>query len=158
MNSRATVTFDISQLEDTTKFAERLATRVSPGTCILLEGDLGSGKTHFARALIHSKLDELGLWEDVPSPTFTLVQTYVAGDLEIWHADLYRLQSVDELEELGLEDAFESAVTLIEWPDRLGPLVPDDALHLRFELSDDTRRLVCTGPQHLLDLLAGSTK
>ena len=95
------------------------------GDCVLLEGGLGAGKTHLARALIQSRL---AAPEDVPSPTFTLVQVYETGGPEIWHADLYRLSGPDEVIELGLDAAFESAICLVEWPDRLGDITPADAL------------------------------
>ena len=94
-----------------------------------MSGNVGAGKTHFARALIQSRLNVV---EDVPSPTFTLVQTYDSDLGEIWHADLYRLTSPQEIEELGLTDAFETAICLVEWPDRLGSLAPDHALSLDF--------------------------
>lgn len=81
--------------------------------------------------------------EDVPSPTFTLVQTYETSQGEIWHTDLYRLTHIDELAELGLEDAIEDAITLIEWPDRLGPLTPQRHLTLTFSFPDiDTDKRV----------------
>lgn len=102
-----------------------------PGDVLLLQGDIGAGKTHFARALIQSLLSEP---EDVPSPTFTLVQTYETPRSEIWHADLYRLTSPDEVVELGLTDAFEDAICLVEWPDRLAELAPQSALRLDFSL------------------------
>ena len=76
--------------------------------------------------------------EDVPSPTFTLVQTYPRGDLEVWHFDLYRLEDPDEAFELGIEDAFVDAVSLIEWPDRLGPYLPK--AHLRVTLTEGGER------------------
>ncbi|MCV2867259.1 tRNA (adenosine(37)-N6)-threonylcarbamoyltransferase complex ATPase subunit type 1 TsaE [Defluviimonas sp. WL0002] len=127
----------------TEALARRLAPLLRGGDTILLEGDIGAGKTHFARALIRTRLQAIGLDEDVPSPTFTIVQTYDAGDVEIWHADLYRLSGADEIWELGLDDAFRTAICLVEWPDRLGPFRPESALSLRFEaLPDDTRRLV----------------
>jgi tRNA threonylcarbamoyladenosine biosynthesis protein TsaE len=103
---------------------------LAAGDCVLLSGQIGAGKSHFARALIRARL---GRMEDVPSPTFTLVQTY-DSDIEIWHADLYRLTNPDEVRELGLEDAFASAICLVEWPDRLGPLAPAGAI--RIALSD----------------------
>lgn len=123
---------------DTTSFGASLAPLLRPGDTLLLEGPIGAGKTHMARALIQASL---GRVEDVPSPTYTLVQTYDAPDSEIWHADLYRVGSSDELEELGLLDAFDAAVVIIEWPDRLGDLAPDDALWLRFSPEGDGRRL-----------------
>lgn len=105
------------------------------GDCLLLEGQIGAGKSHFARALIRARL---GREEDVPSPTFTLVQTYQA-DVEIWHADLYRLGHPDEVLELGLEAAFDDAICLIEWPDRLGRHLPQGAVRLKLTLAANGR-------------------
>ncbi len=108
-----------------------IAPRLLAGDTILLEGPVGAGKSHFARALIHARLRAAGLpMEDVPSPTFTLIQYYDAGDVAIWHADLYRLTHPDEVLELGLHEAFESAICLVEWPDRLGADRPAHALTL----------------------------
>ncbi|WP_158965987.1 tRNA (adenosine(37)-N6)-threonylcarbamoyltransferase complex ATPase subunit type 1 TsaE [Chachezhania sediminis] len=112
----------------TATFAEGLAACLAPGDCLLLTGPIGAGKTHFTRALIRARLGSPS--EDVPSPTFTLVQTYGPPEDEIWHADLYRLTDTSEVQELGLADAFETAVTVIEWPDRLGDLAPAAALAL----------------------------
>jgi len=118
----------------TAAFAEWLAPRLGAGDTVLLHGPLGSGKTHFARALIRARQRTAGQTpEEVPSPSFTLVQTYAAGPLEIWHADLYRLHDAGEVVELGLSEAFGAALCLVEWPDRLGPETPTDALHLSFE-------------------------
>lgn len=129
--------------DDMTAFAAGLATRLNAGDVLLLSGPIGAGKTHFARALIQKRLADLGVAEDVPSPTFTLVQTYDAGGVEIWHADLYRLTHPDEALELGLQDAFDTAICLVEWPDRLGADTPDGALHLTFSSDPDTEaRLV----------------
>ncbi|GAA6165542.1 tRNA (adenosine(37)-N6)-threonylcarbamoyltransferase complex ATPase subunit type 1 TsaE [Pelagimonas sp. KU-00592-HH] len=105
---------------------------LTPGDVLLLEGDIGAGKTHFARSLIQSLLSEP---EDVPSPTFTLVQIYDGTSCEIWHADLYRLTSPDEVVELGLTDAFTDAICLVEWPDRLAELAPENALSMRFAMT-----------------------
>jgi len=119
--------------EDTTDLAHQVAPHLRAGDCILLEGHIGGGKTHFARSLIQSLLE---VPEDVPSPTFTLVQTYDAPEYEIWHCDLYRLSHPDEVFELGLAEAFESALCLVEWPDRLGDLAPPSALTLEFQALD----------------------
>ncbi len=91
------------------------------GDVFLLSGPIGAGKSHLSRAFIRHRL---GRFEDVPSPTFTLVQTYEDGAGDIWHADLYRLSHPDEVIELGLDDAFLTAICLVEWPDRLGRLTP----------------------------------
>jgi tRNA threonylcarbamoyladenosine biosynthesis protein TsaE len=116
--------------EATASFARALAPRLGPGDCLCLEGDLGAGKTHFARALIQARLAACGLAEDVPSPTFTLVQTYQAGALEIWHCDLYRLSTAQEMDELGLSDAFDTGLCLVEWPGRMADEMPVTALWL----------------------------
>lgn len=121
----------LSSPEETATLARSIAGHLAPGDCLLLEGPIGAGKTHFARCLIQSLMD---FPEDVPSPTFTLVQTYDVAAGELWHADLYRLSSLDEIDELGLIDAFETAICLIEWPDRLAEMTPDHALHLALSL------------------------
>lgn len=120
--------------ETTSRRAVQLGAQLRPGDVVLLSGDVGAGKTHFARSLIQSLLS---LPEDVPSPTFTLVQTYDSPSGEIWHADLYRLTSSHEIEELGLTEAFDNAICLVEWPDRLGPLCPAGALSLTLTMGDD---------------------
>ena len=122
--------------EATDRIARHLAPRLRAGDVLLLSGPVGAAKTHFARALIRARL---GRDEDVPSPTFTLVQTYDAGDLEIWHADLYRLSDPAEIEELGLTEAFDTAICLVEWPDRLSDLRPADALDLAFAHAETGR-------------------
>ncbi len=133
--------------EDTARFAAALAPGLRAGDTLLLEGQIGGGKTHFARALIQARLRCDGApVEDVPSPTFTLVQTYDTGKIEIWHADLYRLTHPDEVEELGLAEAFAEAVCLVEWPDRLGDLAPANALVLRFTPGDGSQtRILSAG-------------
>ncbi len=123
---------------DTAALGVRLAQLALPGDCILLAGPIGAGKSHLARAFIRARL---GRAEEVPSPSFTLVQVYEAAGGEIWHADLYRLTHPDEVWELGLDDAFGRAICLIEWPDRLGRHLPPDALHVRLEHKDDNGRL-----------------
>lgn len=125
------VTLTLSSPQETADLATHIAEALSPGDCLLLEGPIGAGKTHFARHLIQSLLK---FPEDVPSPTFTLVQTYDVPTGELWHADLYRLTSLEEIEELGLTEAFENSICLVEWPDRLAELTPEHALHLSFAL------------------------
>ena len=121
-----------------------LAAKLGKGDTVLLSGDIGTGKTHLARAIIQAMAATRGLpLIDVPSPTFTLVQTYAFTDIEVWHADLYRLSDPGELFELGLDDALEDAIVLIEWPDRLG-LARPDALSMSFTVKDDGRNCVIT--------------
>jgi tRNA threonylcarbamoyladenosine biosynthesis protein TsaE len=134
----------------TERLAAIIAAEARLGDAILLSGDLGAGKTHFARAFINALSREP---EDVPSPTFTLVQNYaatVAGQpVEIAHFDLYRLKAPDETIELGIEEAFAEAISLVEWPDRLGALVPKQHLALSLEIAaaEGTRRAALTGTQ-----------
>ena len=126
--------------------ARNVAKMVTPGDTLLLKGDVGAGKTTFARALISDILLEP---EDVPSPTFTLVQTYETHRGPLWHCDLYRLAAPSEVEELGLSEAFETAICLVEWPEILGDHVPDTSLSLEFVPKDDARRLraICSNPR-----------
>jgi tRNA threonylcarbamoyladenosine biosynthesis protein TsaE len=134
------LTFATTDPIETADIAARLGRVVACGDVILLVGDIGAGKTHFARHLIQSLQD---VAEDVPSPSFTLVQTYDTRAGDIWHADLYRLTSPSEVEELGLADAFGTAICLVEWPDRLGELQPPDALTVEFRLGpDETDRIL----------------
>jgi len=130
--------------ETTVQIAARLGQTLSAGDVILLSGPVGAGKSHFARALIQSRLAVLGRVEDVPSPTFTIVQSYDLDDVELWHADLYRLTDPSECDELGLIDAFDSAICLVEWPDRLGMLKPEGALHVTLTPQQDMRVLQFT--------------
>ncbi len=123
----------------TCALAASLAPRLRPGDVLLLDGGIGAGKTHFARCLIQTLQEEP---EDVPSPTFTLVQVYDVPTGELWHTDLYRLSDPDQVVELGLTEAFEEAICLVEWPDRLEDLTPKAALSLSFEVTgDDSRRV-----------------
>lgn len=110
---------------------------------IALKGDLGAGKTTFARAFIHAR----GAAEDVPSPTFTLVQVYETAGAAVWHFDLYRLTTTEEAWELGIEEAFASGIALVEWPERLGSQMPQHRLEITLEFADapEARRAVVRG-------------
>ena len=125
--------------KDTGDLAAQIAARTKVGDVILLQGDLGAGKTVFARAFIRALCDDPAL--DVPSPTFTLLQTYDTPRGPVWHFDLYRLKDPEEIFELGWEDALAEGIVLVEWPERLGPHTPETASIIRFE-TKDTGRLI----------------
>ena len=146
-------TVDLPSPEATEAFAAALAPHLAAGDALLLEGPVGAGKTAFARALVGALRRAAGLPpEDVPSPTFTLVQTYATGGFETWHADLYRLGDPPEIAELGLEDAFADALCLVEWPDRLGDAAPPDAARLTFATvgPGEARRVTIDAPAAFL--------
>ncbi|MCU9848058.1 tRNA (adenosine(37)-N6)-threonylcarbamoyltransferase complex ATPase subunit type 1 TsaE [Defluviimonas sp. WL0024] len=147
----AAATMILPTPEATTALAESLGKQLGPGDVILIEGPIGAGKSHFARSLIQARLRAAGRIEDVPSPTYTLVQVYEVDGTEIWHADLYRLTAPEEVAELGLDEAFETAICLVEWPDRLGDYRPGSALTLRLSPlpEGETRRacLSASGPR-----------
>lgn len=127
-----------------TKLGTALASALAPGSVVLLKGPVGAGKTHLARAVISAHLRKP---EDIPSPTFTLIQTYEGKAGELWHADLYRLADTSELVELGLDEAIGNSIVLIEWPDRLPPeMVPDTAISVNIEIEGDERRVTVADP------------
>jgi tRNA threonylcarbamoyladenosine biosynthesis protein TsaE len=136
------LTLDLPDEAATAALGARLAGLARPGDAILLEGPIGAGKSSLARAFIRARL---GREEEVPSPTFTLVQVYEADGVELWHADLYRLTHPDEVWELGLDAAFDTGICLVEWPDRLGRHLPPGALRIRLQAAGDGRRAVLTG-------------
>lgn len=142
MNGAPSLTIDLPDEAATGGLAASIAARVRKGDVIALSGPLGSGKTSFARAFIRARgLDSA----EVPSPTFMLVEVY-DGDsaIPVWHFDLYRIESPDELRELGLEEALAEGVSLIEWPERLGAFLPAERLDLALAMGKSAGARIAT--------------
>jgi len=135
----------LPDLAATQAFGSRIAAGLEAGDAVALRGDLGAGKTTLARAILRG----LGVTEDVPSPTFTLVQLYEAPRLTVRHYDLYRIERPDEMDELGLDDALAEGAALIEWPERAGGRLPADMLCIA---------LAATGPGSRAATLNGPAK
>lgn len=133
--------FICNTLQDTESVAEYFSRFAKPGQCFALHGDLGSGKTTFAKYFI-SKLNNAVT--DVSSPTFTIVQTYDTSLGEVWHADCYRLKSQEEFFELGFEEALFNCITLIEWPEIIQAFLPKDTIEIFFESVSPLKRLIKT--------------
>lgn len=137
------IILDLPDQAATEALATRLAALARPGDCLLLEGPLGAGKTTFARAFLRAAAGDTAL--QVPSPTFTLVQIYDTPIGEVFHYDLWRLDGPGALAELDWDDAL-NAIVLVEWPDRLGPLRPTDALTLTLSPGEgEARHATLTG-------------
>jgi tRNA threonylcarbamoyladenosine biosynthesis protein TsaE len=135
---------DLKDEAATEDLAAHVGSLLRPGDVVALRGDLGAGKTAFARALIQSLGDPD---DEVPSPTFTLVQTYETPAGSIWHFDLYRLSGADEVIELGWDEVRADGIALVEWPDRLGSLLPADRLDIAisFGPTPESRSATLTG-------------
>jgi tRNA threonylcarbamoyl adenosine modification protein YjeE len=129
----STFAITLANEQATRRLAADVASVLKPGDLVTLSGDLGAGKTAFARALIRHLAGDETL--DVPSPTFTLVQTYALPRFTVVHADLYRVAHAGELAELGVDEAAENAVVLLEWPDRAAEVLPTDRLDIAFTLA-----------------------
>lgn len=124
-------------IEDTEKLAQKFANQAKQGDVFALFGTLGMGKSVFARAFIKS----LTATEEVPSPTFTLLQTYDAKDFEIYHYDLYRLKSAEEIFELNMEEAMACGVCLIEWPEKMGGYLPRKCIKINITPCGNGRKI-----------------
>jgi tRNA threonylcarbamoyladenosine biosynthesis protein TsaE len=146
------VDFFLQDETATTSFGRWLGPALRAGDTVLLSGQIGAGKTHLVRALLQARL---GAETEVPSPTFTLVQPYDDKGLTILHADLYRIQHPDEVLELGLEEAMEHGVALVEWPERLGAFRPHNALDLVLSPLGEGRHVVAQGNARLVNRVAG---
>ncbi len=148
------ITIELADEAETAALAMKLAAAARPNDVLALSGDLGAGKTVFARAFINARTATA---EEVPSPTFTLVQTYEFPDTDspggpgatvpVYHFDLLRIEDAGEIEELGMEEAFAGGISLIEWPERLNGLLPADRLDVTLTQgkSAGERRCVLTG-------------
>jgi tRNA threonylcarbamoyl adenosine modification protein YjeE len=143
--------FPLPDLSATGQLGARIASHLRAGDTVALSGDLGAGKTTLARAI----LTGLGVAETVPSPTFTLVQSYETPRLSVSHYDLYRLKNAAEMEELGLDEALELGAALIEWPERAGSRLPPDRLTVELSAHDDGRRAALSGPARWRELMHG---
>lgn len=128
---------ELPDIAATEALAAEIAPMLRSGDVIALTGDLGVGKTVFARALIRAlgRADGREI-DEVPSPTFTLVQLYDLPRFTVYHFDLYRLESPDEAWEIGIEEAFAEGVSLIEWAERIENLLPSDPIRIRLEFAD----------------------
>lgn len=158
IKSDSVPTIDLPDLAATAAFGRRLAALLRRGDVVALKGGLGVGKTTLARAIVAGLSPDS---EDVPSPTFTLVQTYPValsdGPAELWHFDLYRLDRPDQVYELGIEDALAEGVSLIEWPELATGLLPKESL-LTIELqitAGEARRALIEGGAKWRDRLPG---
>src|SRR4051812_6869960 len=140
--------FPLPDLDATTRLGRAIAGGLGRGDAVALWGDLGAGKTTLARAILQA----LGVKEDVPSPTFTIVQNYATSPA-VAHYDLYRLKNAREIAELGFEDALDEGAVLVEWPERAPEVLPPEALHVRLSSCDDLRLARVTGPGRWESLL-----
>jgi tRNA threonylcarbamoyl adenosine modification protein YjeE len=138
---------DLPDIRSTERLAQELAKELGPDMLVTLTGDLGAGKTTFARALIRAMLDDPEV--EVPSPTFTLMQVYDAPRHKIVHCDLYRLGAPEELAELGWDEATDGALVLVEWADRAGDSLPADRLDVGFIFEPEE------GPEHRVAVITG---
>ena len=131
--------------DETIAIAQEYAKTIQAGDIIAFYGDLGAGKSLFCRELIRTLCHDPEL--HVPSPTFTLVQTYDSDIAEIWHFDMYRINDPDEIYELGWEEALAGNITLIEWPERIASLLPKKIKKVEFSaISDNFRDINISEP------------
>jgi N-acetylmuramate 1-kinase len=137
------LTVQLATTEDTERLGQDLALALGKGDLLMLSGDLGAGKSTLARGLIRTIADDNGY--EVPSPTFTIVQSYPELRLPVSHVDLYRLSSADELDELGLDEALEDGAVLVEWPERAQGALPTPSLRVTLLGDGDGRKAVIDG-------------
>ena len=133
--------YTLTTEEETKAIAHKIAASLKAGDVIALTGDLGAGKTYLAREIIRFFC---GADLIVPSPTFTLLQIYKTKNFNIYHYDLYRLKAADEIYELGIEEAFDNNICLIEWPSIISHLLPESTISINLELKNNIRLLNIT--------------
>ncbi len=157
MNTDSTVfllSLPLADLAATEALGARIAAGLQVGDTVALKGDLGAGKTTLARAILRA----LGVTEQVPSPTFTLVQSYDTPKIPVRHYDLYRIREPREIDELGLEESLDDGAALIEWPENAGDRLPRDALTISLTADgEQMRRADITGPARWASILSEST-
>ena len=126
--------------EETKKIAKQLASKLKKGDVIVLSGDLGAGKTKFTEGI----LEYFGLENEISSPTFTIINEYSKGDVNIYHFDVYRLEDIDEFYAVGGEEYFDKGICLIEWGEMLEEILPKNHMKIVFErdLTDENRRIL----------------
>lgn len=142
---------NIDSFEETKALAEKISKITKLGDVIELRGDLGAGKTTFAKYFINSLLYKE---EEILSPTFNLVHTYDTKDFTIWHFDLYRLKHENEAEELAIIDAFSNGVCIIEWPQIISRILPKSRLLINILSTQDSRQALIEGYGSWKDRLA----
>ena len=126
---------------DTLDLGSKLIKVLTKGDVLAITGELGAGKTTLARGIIQSENGEI----EVPSPTYTLVQIYDMKNFELWHCDMYRLETPEDAYELGLFDAFQDAVCVIEWPEKLGSLLPKKIYKIDLKFNNEGRTAYLEG-------------
>ena len=132
--------FTLSDLAQTRRFAYCLSQFMAPGRIFSISGPLGAGKSELARGMVTAVC---GPQDDIPSPTFTIVQPYLSdAGFEVWHMDLYRLETAEQALALGIEDAFYECCCLIEWPDKLQELLPEDQIRIDLAMGSDSKARV----------------
>jgi tRNA threonylcarbamoyl adenosine modification protein YjeE len=131
------ISIDTSNEEETIKIAENFSEVTQIGDFICLEGTLGMGKSVFARGFIKYQTNA----EEVPSPTFTLVQSYEGKSYDIFHYDLYRIKKAEEIFEIGMEDMIYEGVSLVEWPNKMEAYLPKNRIEISISGKDDNRKI-----------------
>ena len=144
----------LSDPDETDRLGRLIAASLQPGDTVLLEGQIGAGKTHLARAIVQALHASAGQpVVEVPSPTYTLVQTYQLPEVGVWHADLYRIGDSSEVAELGLDEAIGRDIVLLEWPERM-EFSPPEALHVKLSVDGIGRRASLTSASERWKALA----